>query len=155
MALIPLAGQHFTQQEKSYRESNFFLMNSLAGMLHKVGLLPTCNHQQVPFAYKMYTQADDDGWKMSNAFKRTFSIDVDIEFLGVWYVTLSLVKPIHLLKVPVLGTLWTPLACSPDVCRSRPRTRWSRLSDTHSHWMSAVPSLSRAIGTAPLKTSSR
>lgn len=60
------------------------LSNSLAGMLHKVGLLPTCNHQQVPFAYKMYTQADDDGWKMSNAFKRTFSIDVDIEFLGVW-----------------------------------------------------------------------
>ncbi|KAF8962961.1 hypothetical protein BDZ97DRAFT_1920088 [Flammula alnicola] len=56
----------------------------LAGMIHKVGLLPTCNHQQVPFAYKMYTQADDDGWKMSNAFKKAFSIDVDIEFLGVW-----------------------------------------------------------------------
>ncbi|KAF9483556.1 hypothetical protein BDN70DRAFT_290759 [Pholiota conissans] len=56
----------------------------LAGMIHKVGLLPSCNHQQVPFAYKMYTQADDDGWRMSNAFKRAFSIDVDIEFLGVW-----------------------------------------------------------------------
>ncbi|KAH9480835.1 hypothetical protein JR316_0007437 [Psilocybe cubensis] len=56
----------------------------LAGMIHKVGLLPTCNHQQVPFAYKMYTQADDVGWKQSNAFKKTFSIDVDIEFLGVW-----------------------------------------------------------------------
>lgn len=59
-------------------------LHSLAGMLHKVGLLPACNHEQVPFAYKMYTQADDQGWKMSNMFKKTFSIDVDIDFLGVW-----------------------------------------------------------------------
>ncbi|KAJ3510247.1 hypothetical protein NLJ89_g4791 [Agrocybe chaxingu] len=56
----------------------------LAGMIHKVGLLPTCNHQQVPFAYKMYTRTDDVGWKQSNAFKKAFSIDVNIEFLGVW-----------------------------------------------------------------------
>ncbi|TFK26835.1 hypothetical protein FA15DRAFT_754691 [Coprinopsis marcescibilis] len=56
----------------------------LAGMIHKVGLLPTCNHQQVPFAYKMYTKPDAWGWKQSNAFKKAFSIDVDIEFLGVW-----------------------------------------------------------------------
>ncbi|TEB20951.1 hypothetical protein FA13DRAFT_1742565 [Coprinellus micaceus] len=56
----------------------------LAGMLHKVGLLPACNHQQVPFAYKMYKRPDEYGWKQSNAFKKAFSIDVDIEFLGVW-----------------------------------------------------------------------
>jgi uncharacterized protein (DUF2235 family) len=56
----------------------------LAGMLHKVGLLPTCNHQQVPFAYKMYTRTDEVGWQQSNAFKRAFSIDVSIEFIGVW-----------------------------------------------------------------------
>ncbi|PPQ95701.1 hypothetical protein CVT26_008382 [Gymnopilus dilepis] len=56
----------------------------LAGMIHKVGLLPASNHQQVPFAYKMYTRADEKGWKQSNLFKKTFSIDVDIEFLGVW-----------------------------------------------------------------------
>ena len=55
-------------------------------MIHKVGLLPTCNHQQVPFAYKMYTNADDEGWKQSNAFKKAFSNAVDIEFLGVWQV---------------------------------------------------------------------
>jgi len=47
----------------------------LAGMIHKVGLLPTCNRQQVPFAYKMYTRSDDLGWEQSNAFKKTFSID--------------------------------------------------------------------------------
>ncbi|KAJ3535236.1 hypothetical protein NMY22_g6574 [Coprinellus aureogranulatus] len=56
----------------------------LAGMLHKVGLLPACNHQQVPFAYKMYKRPDAYGWKQSNEFKKAFSIDVDIEFLGVW-----------------------------------------------------------------------
>jgi hypothetical protein len=61
-----------------------YTARALAGMLHKVGLLPACNHQQVPFAYKMYSRTDDLGWKQSNAFKRCFSIDVDIEFIGVW-----------------------------------------------------------------------
>ncbi|KAF8810983.1 hypothetical protein BYT27DRAFT_7134432 [Phlegmacium glaucopus] len=56
----------------------------LAGMIHKVGLLPIYNHQQIPFAYQMYTTTDELGWKQSNAFKKTFCIDVDIEFLGVW-----------------------------------------------------------------------
>ena len=59
-------------------------------MIHKVGLLPRYNHQQVPFAYKMYATADERGWKQSNAFKKTFSNDVDIEFVGVWLVYLSI-----------------------------------------------------------------
>ena len=50
----------------------------------QIGLLPPCNHQQVPFAYKMYTREDETGWNQSNAFKKTFSIDVDIELVGVW-----------------------------------------------------------------------
>ncbi|EDR03930.1 uncharacterized protein LACBIDRAFT_306617 [Laccaria bicolor S238N-H82] len=53
-------------------------------MIHKIGLLPVCNHQQVPFMYKMYTRPDELGWKQSNTFKRAFYIDVDIEFIGVW-----------------------------------------------------------------------
>ncbi|KAI6017467.1 hypothetical protein EDC04DRAFT_478799 [Pisolithus marmoratus] len=61
-----------------------YTARALAGMLHKVGLLPRCNHQQVPFAYKMYSKDDDEGWKQSTAFKKAFSIDVDIEFVGVW-----------------------------------------------------------------------
>ncbi|KAJ7615948.1 hypothetical protein FB45DRAFT_935001 [Roridomyces roridus] len=61
-----------------------YTARSLAGMIHKVGLLPACNFQQIPFAYKMYTRNDEIGWKQSNAFKKTFSIDVDIEFIGVW-----------------------------------------------------------------------
>lgn len=55
-------------------------------MLHKVGLLPAGNHQQVPFAYKMYARADDVGWEQSGEFKKAFSVEVPIEFIGVWYV---------------------------------------------------------------------
>ncbi|KAG5638505.1 hypothetical protein H0H81_012310 [Sphagnurus paluster] len=51
---------------------------------YQVGLLPKSNHQQVPFAYKMYSRDDPTGWKQSTAFKKAFSIDVDIELLGVW-----------------------------------------------------------------------
>ncbi|KAF8957353.1 hypothetical protein BDZ97DRAFT_1847069 [Flammula alnicola] len=61
-----------------------YTARGLAGMLHKVGLLPACNYQQVPFAYKMYTTTDEEGWKQSNAFKKAFSVDVPIEFVGVW-----------------------------------------------------------------------
>ncbi|KAI0713137.1 hypothetical protein C8T65DRAFT_739009 [Cerioporus squamosus] len=61
-----------------------YTARALAGMLHKVGLLPSCNNQQVPFAYKMYMRTDELGWKQSTAFKKAFSIDVDIEFIGVW-----------------------------------------------------------------------
>lgn len=61
-----------------------YTARSLAGMLHKVGLLPSGNFQQVPFAYKMYKRTDDLGWEQSNDFKKTFSVDVSIEFIGVW-----------------------------------------------------------------------
>ncbi|GJE97838.1 DUF2235 domain-containing protein [Phanerochaete sordida] len=61
-----------------------YTARALAGMIHKVGLLPACNHQQVPFAYKMYTDTSATGWAQSTAFKKAFSMDVDIEFIGVW-----------------------------------------------------------------------
>jgi len=61
-----------------------YTARSLAGMLHKVGLLPPGNIQQIPFAYKMYTTKSDKDWKQPNQFKRAFSMDVDIEFVGVW-----------------------------------------------------------------------
>ncbi|KAI3604564.1 hypothetical protein WG66_008327 [Moniliophthora roreri] len=61
-----------------------YTARSLAGMIHKVGILPACNHQQVPFAYKMFTREDEKGWQQSNAFKKAFAIDADIEFIGVW-----------------------------------------------------------------------
>ena len=58
-------------------------------MLHKVGLLSPGNFQQVPFAYKMYTRANISGWYLSKEFKSAFSMDVPIEFIGVWYVSFS------------------------------------------------------------------
>ena len=61
-----------------------YTARALAGMLHKVGLLPSHNHQQIPFAYSMYTRTDELGWSQSTAFKKAFSIDVDIDFIGVW-----------------------------------------------------------------------
>ncbi|KAF8630983.1 hypothetical protein AX15_002693 [Amanita polypyramis BW_CC] len=61
-----------------------YTARSLAGMIHKVGLLPADNFQQIPFAYKMYTRTDSIGWDQSNAFKKAFSVDVPIEFVGVW-----------------------------------------------------------------------
>ncbi|KIK51064.1 hypothetical protein GYMLUDRAFT_252409 [Collybiopsis luxurians FD-317 M1] len=57
---------------------------SLAGMIHKVGVLPAGNHKLVPRAYKMYLRNDAEGWKQSAAFKKAFSINVKIEFLGIW-----------------------------------------------------------------------
>ncbi|KAG6884359.1 hypothetical protein C0993_011827 [Termitomyces sp. T159_Od127] len=32
----------------------------------------------------MYSRTDEVGWAQSNTFKKVFSIDVPIEFLGVW-----------------------------------------------------------------------
>jgi len=61
-----------------------YTARALAGMIHKVGLLPAGNHQQVPFAYKMFSRNDQTGWDQSSVFKKAFSIDVEIEFVGVW-----------------------------------------------------------------------
>ncbi|KAG9605802.1 hypothetical protein KCU84_g6463, partial [Aureobasidium melanogenum] len=56
----------------------------LAGMLHKVGLLPAHNRAQVPFAYKFYKDDTQKGWDMSSEFKRTFCMDVNVHFVGVF-----------------------------------------------------------------------
>ncbi len=37
----------------------------------------------------MYSREDEKGWKQSTTFKKAFSVDVDIYFLGVWYILLS------------------------------------------------------------------
>ena len=50
----------------------------------QVGLLPADNKDQVPFAYKMYARHDEVGWEQSCAFRNTFSITVQVDFLGVW-----------------------------------------------------------------------
>lgn len=56
----------------------------LAGMVHKVGVLPAHNVAQIPFAYRYYKDDSVKGWKMSEDFKRTFCKDVNIHFIGVF-----------------------------------------------------------------------
>ncbi|KAJ7506925.1 hypothetical protein B0H11DRAFT_1973404 [Mycena galericulata] len=87
-----MAGYEFLMQNYSANDRicifgfsrGAYIARSLAGMIHKVGLLPVDNHQQVPFAYRMYTRADATGWAQSTAFKKAFSNDVHIDFIGVW-----------------------------------------------------------------------
>ncbi|CAO1633885.1 unnamed protein product [Sympodiomycopsis kandeliae] len=61
-----------------------YTARALAGMLHKVGLLPAHNQAQIAFAYRWYKDDTAHGWEMSADFKRTFCIDVDVHFLGCW-----------------------------------------------------------------------
>ncbi|CZR66487.1 uncharacterized protein PAC_16388 [Phialocephala subalpina] len=61
-----------------------YTVRCLAGMLHKVGLLPANNRQQISFAYRFYKDDSKEGWKMSAEFKRTFCTNVNVYFVGVW-----------------------------------------------------------------------
>ncbi|KAF2663782.1 hypothetical protein BT63DRAFT_444260 [Microthyrium microscopicum] len=61
-----------------------YTVRCLAGMLHKVGLLPASNKSQVNFAYEFYKDDSDAGWGMSWDFKRTFCTDVNVYFVGVF-----------------------------------------------------------------------
>jgi hypothetical protein len=61
-----------------------YTVRCLAGMLHKVGLLPASNGSQVNFAYNFYKDDTEEGWKMSAEFKKTFCTDVNVYFVGVW-----------------------------------------------------------------------
>ncbi|KAJ3573149.1 hypothetical protein NP233_g2619 [Leucocoprinus birnbaumii] len=87
-----MSGYEFLMQNYDYGDKIFlfgfsrgaYTARALAGMVHKVGLLPKYNYQQVPFAYKMYSREDETGWKQSAAFKKAFSVDVDIQLLAVW-----------------------------------------------------------------------
>jgi hypothetical protein len=33
----------------------------------------------------MFTRDDEFGWHQSTVFKKSFSVDIEIEFVGVWY----------------------------------------------------------------------
>lgn len=75
-----------------------YTARALAGMLNKVGLLPPDNIEQIPFAYSMYKRNDRTGFEQSAGFKKTFSREVEIEFMGVWDTVSSvgLLWPRHL-----------------------------------------------------------
>ena len=56
----------------------------LAGMIHKVGLLPRDNGAQVQFAYRFYKDDSPTGSQMSREFKRAFCVDVSVHFIGLF-----------------------------------------------------------------------
>ena len=53
-------------------------------MLDKVGLLSSYDEQQILPAYMIHSRTDAHGQELSAMFKRMFSIDVSVEFVGVW-----------------------------------------------------------------------
>jgi hypothetical protein len=59
-----------------------YTARALAGMLHKIGLLPKDNVEQVPFAYKLFKASKNE--TLADGFKATFCRAVKIDFLGVW-----------------------------------------------------------------------
>ena len=65
-----------------------FTVRSLAGMLHKCGLLRTRLDNMVPYAAKMYNKAGND--EIAERFKNTFSIPCPVHFIGVWDTVKSL-----------------------------------------------------------------
>lgn len=67
-------------------------------MLQKIGLLPSHNLEQLPFAFEVYEKQDTKGLAQSLHFKQTFSIDVKVKFLGAWYVT----RPISQIPISYL-----------------------------------------------------
>ncbi|KAL6304319.1 hypothetical protein BKA93DRAFT_733275 [Sparassis latifolia] len=61
-----------------------YTARALAGMLHKIGLLPRENMEQIPFAYNLYKKTDSTSLELAAGFKETFCRTVHIEFVGVW-----------------------------------------------------------------------
>ena len=55
-------------------------------MLAVVGLLTNDNIEQIPFAYKLFMNSDNNaGAEVALRFKETFCRDIGrIDFLGVW-----------------------------------------------------------------------
>jgi len=66
----------------------------LAGMLYKVGLLSAGNEELIPFAWDMYSRQHDE--VIATGFRRTFSREVGVTFLGLWDTVSS------------VGWLWDP-----------------------------------------------
>jgi len=66
-----------------------YAARAVAGMVHKVGILPKDNLEQLPFAYKLYTKTDAASLVLAEGFKRTFCKHAEIEFIGVWETVAS------------------------------------------------------------------
>ncbi|TFY67871.1 hypothetical protein EVJ58_g1350 [Rhodofomes roseus] len=76
--------QNYRPGDKICFSRGAYTARALAGMLHKIGLLPRDNPEQIPFAYKLYKRTDASSIAIAAGYKKTFCRDVQIEFVGVW-----------------------------------------------------------------------
>ena len=124
--------------------------SSLAGMIHKVGVLTRDNQWQVPFAYKMYKSKGEDDWEHATEFKKTFSVDVKVKFLGLWYV-----NAVHIVFVAsfdvYVGIRSVPWVLYPKNCRSLALTTASATFDTPSLSMNVAPNSNQTYTTGPAR----
>ncbi|GAA5932959.1 hypothetical protein JCM3775_005276 [Rhodotorula graminis] len=66
-----------------------YTARALAGMLQQVGLLPAGNEDTIPLAFSIYKRKANTPLvpgveTLAQGFKRTFSRDVEVHFVGVW-----------------------------------------------------------------------
>ncbi|GAA5904159.1 hypothetical protein JCM6882_003964 [Rhodosporidiobolus microsporus] len=65
-----------------------FTARALAGMIQQVGLLPAGNEETIPLAYSIYKNASEEelipGETVAQGFRRTFSREIYIDFVGVF-----------------------------------------------------------------------
>ncbi|KZS92263.1 hypothetical protein SISNIDRAFT_429504 [Sistotremastrum niveocremeum HHB9708] len=80
-----------------------YTARAVAGMVHSIGLIPPWNKQQVPFAWKIYRDGSPEGLIKASEFKATFSINVIIDYVGVFDTVAS---------VGVLSSKELPFAAS-------------------------------------------
>jgi uncharacterized protein (DUF2235 family) len=71
-----------------------YTARALAGMIHKVGLLTQGNEELLPFAWQTFRAREN--WKEAGGFKKTFSRDINVHFLGLWDTVSS------------VGWMWNP-----------------------------------------------
>ncbi len=82
-----------------------FTVRSLAGMLYKVGLLPSDNDNLIPYAAKLYNI--EGNLNIAHGFRDTFSRSCPVHFIGVWDTVSSLVMN--------AGVRWHSGALNPGV----------------------------------------
>ena len=82
-----------------------FTVRSLAGMLHKVGLLERNADNHLEYAAKIYNQRGNA--RVAASFKATFSRPAPVHFIGVWDTVESLVLN--------EGKRWTNARLNPDI----------------------------------------
>jgi len=74
-----------------------YTVRMLHGMLKMYGLLHKGNEAHLDHILKIYSK-DESIWEMANKFKKRFSREVDISFIGIWDKVVSIGNPFSFYK---------------------------------------------------------